>query len=264
MERVSIIMGVYNAEATIQRALDSIIKQSYQEWIFIICNDGSTDQTRIILKEYQKKYEKKFLIIENKENLGLTYSLNRCLECVKTEYIARMDSDDVSLPNRLERQVHFLDLNKEYGFVGCIAKKFDENGIWGVIRVPQSPANKDLLWNSSFVHPTIMIRKNAMDLVNGYRNIKTTQRCEDYDLWLRLYANNIKGFNIQDVLFYYYEGQDSYNKRKYKYRVNEAITRFQGYKNLNLYPIGILFVFKPLFLGLLPRDFKKYIYKKRM
>lgn len=259
MARVSIIMGVYNSESSLEIALESIVSQTFPDWLFIICDDGSTDTSWIILNEYKKKYPQNFFLLRNKSNHGLTYSLNRCMECVTTEYIARMDSDDISLPKRLEEQIDFLDNHQEISFVGCLADQFDENGIWGEISVQKSPVAKDFLWNNPFIHPTIVIRKSALKQVNGYRDVKITKRCEDYDLWFRLYEKKLVGYNLQKVLFQYYEGKNSYPKRKYRYRINEAAIRFQGYRKLKLFPKGLFFVLKPLIVGILPLSFRRFI-----
>ena len=92
---VSIIMGVYNAEKTMQDSIDSILQQTYTKWEFIICDDGSTDNT---YSELQKKYEgdDRFVIIKNEENSGLPFTLNHCIKHCSGDYIARMDADDIS------------------------------------------------------------------------------------------------------------------------------------------------------------------------
>ena len=251
--KVSIIMGVYNAEKTICQAIDSILNQTYQNWVFIICDDGSSDDTHNILKKYKKKYPKRFMILKNANNKGLSYSLNSCLRKASSEYVARMDADDISLPDRLKNQVEFLDSNPQYGFVGTAIERFDESGIWGKSVIKDSaPSKETFYWSSGFVHPTVLMRKKMLDNVGGYRDKWYTQRCEDYDLWMRLYAKGYKGYILKKILFQYYEGKESYQKRSYKYRICEAVVRAKGYASLGMYPKGIIFVFKPLAVGLLP------------
>ena len=261
-KRVTVIMGAYNVEKTIARAIDSILSQSYTDWIFIICDDGSDDETFNLLKKYKSKYPDKFIILRNKHNRGLTYTLNHCLRYVRSEYVARMDADDISLPDRFERQVRFLDTHKTYGFVGCAIERFDENGVWKQCREVERPEAQVFYKSSGFVHPTVMMRKSALDLVNGYREAWFTNRCEDYDLWMRMYAKGIKGYNIPEVLFQYYEGKDSFPKRKYKYRLGEAVMRAVGYSNLKLYPKGAIYVFKPLIAGLIPVSIIKRLHAR--
>ncbi len=228
--RVSVIMGAYNVENTVSRAIDSIIMQEYTDWIFIICDDGSNDRTLNILEEYKRKYPDKFIIISNSKNRGLTYTLNHCLKYVESEYVARMDADDVSLPNRLGTEVSFLDEHPEYAFIGSAVERFDEGGVWKQTRIKNGSPTKMCFYRSSgFVHPTVMVRKSAYDLMDGYREVWFTNRCEDYDLWMRMYAKGLRGYNIDEILLQYYEGKDSFTKRKYKYRIGEAVMRAKGY-----------------------------------
>ena len=101
-------MACYNCEGTLRSSIESIISQTYENWVLICCDDGSSDSTLAILKEYKEKYPDKFVILENGENRKLPFSLNRCLEAVSTSLVARMDADDVSSPDRFEKQVNYL------------------------------------------------------------------------------------------------------------------------------------------------------------
>lgn len=262
MTRISVVMCVYNCEDTVKKSIDSIISQTYSDWFFIICDDGSNDETIDIIKEFSKQYPNKFLILQNQTNKGLTYSLTRCLKYVKTEFIARMDGDDISLPERFKRQVEFLDSNSDISFVGCAIEYFDEKTTWRNNHLTEFPSNKSFLWDASFCHPSIMIRTSALEKVNGYRDRWFTKRCEDYDLWMRLYANGMIGYNIQEVLFRYYEGQHSVHKRKFRFRICEFIVRIQGYYKLKLYPLGLFYIWKPIFVGLIPGKMLLIIRKK--
>ena len=102
-------MSVYNAQDTLRESIDSILAQTYTDWEFIICNDCSSDATQDILDEYRARYPEKFVLIRNDENKHLAYSLNRCLEKATGYYVARMDGDDLSTPDRFEKQVVFLE-----------------------------------------------------------------------------------------------------------------------------------------------------------
>ena len=94
MPKISVIMGIYNCANTISGSIESIINQTYEDWELIMCDDGSIDTTFDVAKEYQKKYPQKIILLKNKRNRGLNYTLNKCLEIAKGEYIARMDGDD--------------------------------------------------------------------------------------------------------------------------------------------------------------------------
>ncbi len=101
-------MGIYNCEEYLAESIDSIIDQTYTNWELIMCDDGSTDNTLKIAKRYEKKYPQKIIVMKNYKNMGLNYTLNKCLEKVDSEYIARQDGDDISLPNRLEVEMDFM------------------------------------------------------------------------------------------------------------------------------------------------------------
>ena len=101
--KISILMGIYNCADTLSQAIDSLLSQTYPHWKLIMCDDGSTDNTYNIAKQYTKKYPEKIILIKNKKNMGLNFTLNHCLEYADTKYVARMDGDDVSLPQRFEK-----------------------------------------------------------------------------------------------------------------------------------------------------------------
>lgn len=166
MPTVSVIMGVYNCQnvGLLEKSVDSIINQTFQDWEFLICNDGSTDDTFIELKKIESR-DSRIRILTYEKNRGLSHALNVCLQAAKGEYIARQDDDDVSKPERLEKQVDFLNEHSEYAIVGTCADVFDDDGIWGKYEVVESPSKKDFFWNSPFMHPTMMMRK--MDILTG-------------------------------------------------------------------------------------------------
>ena len=201
-------------------------------------------------------------IIHNDRNYGLAYSLNHCVDVAKGKYIARMDDDDISDTNRLYQEVAFLEQNNKYAFVGCNAYVIDDKDIIiGHKKMIEKPSKNDFLFNSPFIHPTIMIRKSALESIGGYRVATETRRAEDYDLWMRLYEAGMNGYNIQEELFCYREDVLSLKKRKYKYRIDEAVVRYIGFKKLGLFPRGLFYVIKPLFVGLLPSRLVQFIKK---
>ena len=109
MPKVSIIMGIFNCAETLPEAIDSVLAQTFSDWQLILCDDGSKDNTYGIAKEYQGRFPEKILLLQNERNMGLNHTLNRCLQVVSGEYVARMDGDDISLPTRLEKEAAFLD-----------------------------------------------------------------------------------------------------------------------------------------------------------
>lgn len=252
--KVSIVMGIYNCECTLEKSINSILKQTYSDWELIMCDDASTDNTYEIAKRFECKYPKKIKLIKNETNLKLASTLNCCLKYAGGEYIARMDADDISKPQRFEKQVDFLDKNQEYSFVSSSVEYFDENGIWlEKTKVINYPEAQDFLQGQPFVHPATMFRKRDLVLVGAYRVAKEIRRTEDYDLFMRLYVHGFKGYNLQEVLFSYHVSKNDMKKRKYIYRIDEAIVRYKGFKALKLFPKGYIFIFKPLVVGLIPQ-----------
>ncbi len=256
MPKVSVIMGVYNckSEKMLRESVESIVKQSYTDWEFIICNDGSSEHTGVMLNHI-KQMDDRIKIISYRENRGLNYALNECLKIANGEYIARQDDDDRSDLRRLEKQVAFLDDNKEYALVGTIADVYDDQGVWGEYIVEEKPEKKSFFWNSPFMHPTIMVRAEAYKKCNGYRVAKETRRCEDYDLFMRMYACGFKGYNIQEKLYLYRLLNDPKKKyRPMKYRIDEAKVRFKGYKEMKILKgKAFAYVLKPIVIGLIPQ-----------
>lgn len=259
MPRVSIIMATYNCEDTVEQSILSMINQTFKDWEFIICDDCSTDKTVDILNMYKDRYPSRFIIIQNDDNSKLAFSLNRCLQLAKGEYIARMDGDDESFPERLERQVTFLDEHPEYSVVGTAMIPFDENGDRSIMLATPEPQRRDLVSGPCFFHATIMMRKEAYDIVDGYYVSKRTQRAQDYDMWFRFFANDLRGYNLQEGLYHVRENQEAMKRRTLRSRCYEVQTRLKGYKLLN-YPWFLYYnAFKPVFIALIPNGImRKY------
>lgn len=265
MAKISVIMGVYNCKNTdlLLKSVNSIINQTFKDWEFLICNDGSSDNTLSVLYEIAK-LDNRIKVLSYDKNHGLAYALNYCLKHAEGEYIARQDDDDFSLPERFEKQVDFLDKNIEYDLVGSNADVYNDSGIWGKFIVDEKPDKKTFFWNNPFIHPVIMIRKNSIDKVNGYRVAKETRRCEDYDMFMRLYSKKMKGYNIQEKLYLYrIENDPKKCYRPMKYRIDEVVVRFKGYKNMGVLFRGFPYILKPVLIGLIPQRLFYQIKKKQ-
>lgn len=251
--KLSVIMGIYNTEDkdVLDNAIMSVLSQTYSDFEFIICDDGSTDGTCQYIKEYEKKDER-IVVISNHVNLGLAKTLNNCIEVARGQYIARMDADDISKINRFEEQVAFLESHSEYAFVGCCAELINEYGIWGKRTYPEQPGVKSFLWGSPFIHPSTVFRKKILVEMGGYRVSKDTRRLEDLDLFMRLYKAGYRGYNLPNTLLQFREDGRSYTRKKYRYRIDEAKIRFRFYREMKMLRVGIFFVMKPLVVGLIP------------
>jgi len=260
MPQVSIIMGVYNGERTLEASLCSILNQTFTDWEFIICDDGSTDHSYSILSNYAKQ-DSRIILLQNRTNHSLAASLNKCLEIAQGELIARMDADDISDPRRLEVQVEFLKQNPKYALVGTLVSLFNDNGNWGHRGRFGEPTKTDVFLSKSFIHPTIIIKKTALIAVGNYTVSNLTYRAEDYDLFCKLYFNGFIGFNINERLLFYREDNLSYHRKKYIYRINLYVLKQYWCHKLKLSKKHYLFCFKPLIAGMIPSIVMRYYHR---
>lgn len=266
-ELISVIMSVYNCADTLKESIDSILNQTYTNWHFIICNDCSTDKTMDILNEYKSQYPDKFTIIENKTNLRLAASLNHCLQYADGEYIARMDGDDISEPERFEKQIKFLKENKEIDLVGTAMRRFDKEGLHDIVLPPEKIDRYILKDRIPFHHATIMTYKYVYDKVGGYTVAERTKRAQDYDLWFKFFYNKFSGANIMEPLYLVREDINAIRRRTFKVRFNAFKTTCIGFKLLG-YPKRWLFskfikmVFKSLVPSYIVLLYRKYQAKK--
>lgn len=228
-------MGIYNCAATLTEAIDSIISQTYTNWQFIICDDGSKDNSYDIAKKYEKMDPDRFVVIKNKSNIGLNSTLNRCLKIADGDYIARMDGDDVCAPTRFQKEVEFLNGHPDYAIVSTYMTTFDENGEWGCIKTLEYPQVKDFPTHvPMFCHAPCMIRKEAFMDVGGYTEDKRLLRVEDYHLWYKFYAKGYKGYNIPEALYKMRDDRNALHRRTVKARFNGIYATFVGFKMVHL------------------------------
>ena len=199
--KVSVILPVYNAERYIKECIESILNQSFTDFELLIINDGSTDSSE---KEIQSIKDFRIRYFLNDTNLGLIKTLNKAIELSKGKYIARMDADDICSPNRLEKQVNFLELHHEVIICGSWAKVIDESGVT-TGRIKRIDTNEliraNMLFTTPFLHPTVMIRKEVLETNKYDENAK---HCEDLELWVRLSQDpNYKFHNLPEYLLNY-------------------------------------------------------------
>lgn len=249
---ISVIMGMYNCADTLSEAIESILNQTMKEWELIMCDDGSSDATYEVAELYMKRYPEKMILLRNRENRGLNYTLNRCLKAAKGKYIARMDGDDICLPERFAAEYETLETEKTISIVSTDMGYFDQTGIWGKISHPEYPKKKDFLYGSPFCHAPCMVRKEAYDAVQGYSVDKKLLRVEDYHLWMKMYKAGYKGKNIGEILYSMRDDRDAYNRRKFKYRLNSAYVICLTIKELKLPIWGYARALRPIIVGLLP------------
>lgn len=262
--KISIIMGTYNPtdKDRLFRAVRSLIFQSFPDWELILYDDGSNkDCEKNILEAAD--LDDRILHIRNDRNQGLAHALNVCIQHSAGTYIARMDDDDISQPERLERQYRFLDAHPEYQWVGSSAELMDRDGVWGLQKMPEIPLANDFLYNSPYIHPSVMFRREILTESGGYSEAKKYLHCEDYELFMRLHKNGGRGYNIQEPLLQYWEDYESYKKRTYARRIREMKLRRKGFRELNiLNGTTLYYVWKPLLIGAVPAPVHHYINRR--
>ena len=200
-ELISVILPVYNGEKYLKEAIESILNQTYTNFEFIIIDDGSKDSSLEIIKEYEKEDER--IVVVSRENKGLIATLNEGIEKAKGKYIARMDQDDISLPNRFEEQLKFLEKNPEIGVCGTWVEVFGENRNSTLWKMPikDEELRPRLLFSVTFAHPSVMMRKGLINQYNLRYNEKYIN-AEEYKFWLDL-SEFTKFGNIPKKLLLY-------------------------------------------------------------
>ena len=211
--RISVLMAVHNSMEFLKGAVESILNQNYTDFEFIIIDDGSSDGSGEWLEAKAKEDQRIHLV--RQANIGLTKSLNRGLALARGEFIARMDSDDVCLSNRLETQLAFLRRNFDVVACGSNVEMIDSDGdLIGVYHVPQTHEDIEAhFWSgglAALVHPSAMIRRDALVKISGYN--ERFPKCQDYDLWFRL-AEIGRLVNLPQVLIQWRQHASSISYR---------------------------------------------------
>lgn len=178
---VSVLIPCYNVEDFVQEAIKSITNQTYQNLEIIVINDGSKDNTKHILQQLASQ-DKRITYIENPKNIGLIQTLNKGLKSCTGKYIARMDSDDISLPQRIEQQVDFLEKNPDIGIIGSYIQKFGEKKDTWRMEIENDLIKSSLFYSTCFAHPSVMFRNEIIAKYNLHYD-EDYPHAEDYKLW---------------------------------------------------------------------------------
>ena len=260
---VSILMGVYNCEATVENAILSILAQTYLDWELIVCDDGSSDRTKNIVDKYAEM-DSRIISISNDCNMGLAYTLNYCYKIARGKYIARMDGDDICAFNRLQIEKDFLEDNSQYALVSCGMEFYDEGGVYGKYIYPVCPCETDLIKNSPFCHAGCMMRKGVLEQLGGYSVDKRVERMEDYDLWFRLMAAGLRGYNLADILYSMRDDRNAFKRRKLVFRFRSTQLKWRIWVYFKLSFRYLPYVVLPIIKGLMPEWLYKYFHKKKL
>ncbi len=251
MVRISILMSVFNGADTLAAALDSVLAQTFAEFELIVCDDASTDGSWEILRRYQQ-LDPRVVIFQNDENMGLGASLNRCLARAQGPFIARQDADDISAPDRLEKTLRYL-LDHDLPYAACGVYVFDDGGVWSRRLCEERVTKHSIARRNPFFHPTMLFRREVLELVDGYRVADITRRTEDYDLVMRLAARDVIGQNLQEYLYYVYEPAEAYLRHSRNTRLAEIRERIYGLRIMHSPPWDYLYLVKPVIMMLIPR-----------
>ena len=228
--KVSVLMPVFNCERYVRGAVDSILNQTFGNFELIVIDDASPDETISILKKYN---DPRIRLIEKPVNTGYTESLNLGLSLARGQYLARMDGDDISLPERLFNQVAFMDSNSDVVLCGTSYKII--GGEDSMIRPPQTDAEIKLalLRGNCIAHPTVMLRKKVLDQ-NFLFYDPSKEPAEDYDLWARLIPLG-KLHNLQEVLLDYRLHYASVSRKRYEEQIRSTVaTKLELMEFLNV------------------------------
>ena len=261
-ETVSVIMAVYNCEETVGEAIESILNQTYKDIQLVICNDCSADNTAQVVKEYADKYPDKIVSIENETNMKLPYSLNHCLEYATGKYIARMDGDDYSYPERFEAQVNYLKEHEDVDLVGCEMDIYNGKEVVGRATAKNKPGLDDVIW-SPFKHATIMTYAYVYEELGGYSLEKRAIRVEDADLWIRFYEKGLVGENINEAYYRVLEDENTISRRKLKDRINGIKTIRFAIDTLGLSKKVLIIPILKLPVALIPRPVYKILHNMK-
>lgn len=255
MVKISVLMSTKNPQpAQLKRSIDSLLNQTEPDWELCLVDDASDAKAAKLIADTAAQDPRIHLIV-NAQSHGLASALNRALKAAKGDFLARMDDDDQSLPERFATQLAFLAARPEFAFVGSNVTKFGVTEDDGMIVLPKRPVAKDFLWNSPYIHPSVMFRQQALRQVGGYRTVKAARRAEDYDLFMRMYSQQLFGANLQKpVLRYFIDVASMAKKRLYRYRIDEFVIRRTYFKQLHLPWYRIFFEIKPLLVGLIPHN----------
>lgn len=249
MSGISVIMPVYDPEPSeLERALRSVLSQSMSDFELVICDDCSKPYVHEII---EKCNDERVIYLRNERNGGCAYSLNRCIEAARGELLIRQDADDYSLPDR------FAVIKSAYertnaDIIATNIILFDESGEWGHRDYPAEVRKADFLFAVPFMHGACALKKSAVEAAGMYPVSRDTARCEEYALFMTMFARGARGINLPERLYAFNENRAAIARRKYSDKVREVKVKARGFRELKLYPRGIIYLAKPLAVGIIP------------
>ena len=241
--KISVIMSVYNGEEHLQKAISAVLNQTFKDFEFLIIDDGSTDNSYKIMRKFADK-DKRIRLIRNRKNIGLTKSLNNAIMQSNGEYIARQDVDDISMPNRFQIQLNFLENNSDYTLCGTdVIVKQDINKSVGINEI--NDIRKNLIVSNYFVHSSVIMRKKILMKIGFYD--ENWLYGQDYELWCRfIYKYKLKARILNEKLVIMDRPVKRLHQRDLKFvlqHLNYVKTRVKYIKYCNRFMIIIRSIF---------------------
>ena len=261
---ISVLMSVLNCEKTLDESLNCLLAQTETRWELMICDDGSSDQTGTLIEKWRRRFPEKVTVLKNDRNRGLSCSLNRCLEAANGEFIARMDGDDLCSPERFAAELAYLRAHPDKVIVSTDMQCFDAEGVWGLRAYPTEPGPRDHVHGTPYCHAACMARTEAVRAAGGYSEAEDCERVEDYELWVRMASMGFRGGNIHEPLYQMRDDRNAADRRKWKYRVNEARVRLLAVRLLHLPAWMSVYALRPLIFGMLPGGVRSFLHHMRL
>ena len=268
---ISVLLSVYKSEnpSYLDRALQSVwTDQTLKPDEIVLIEDGPlSDILLAVIQKWKDLLSDKLLILRNEQNLGLTKSLNRGIRYIKSDLIARMDSDDISEPSRFEKQVAYLEEHPEVDVVGGSLQEFNEgNDCLNIRHYPQTPdeSRKYIVKASPLAHPTVMIRRRVFD--TGIRYNEKYRTCQDVALWFKLISKGYKIANLPDITIRFRRNDVVFSRRKSKRNIwNEFRIYMHGIYSLQgLFTWKYIYPISRLVFRLMPASVIKWIYGSKL
>lgn len=261
MPKISVIMPVYNQNPSyLREAIESILGQTFHDFELIIIDDGTTEKECLNIIEHYAATDRRIHVSKNIKNSGIIISLNRAIDLSSGEYIARMDSDDIAYPKRLEKQLHFLERHPSCDLLGTLATVIDENSEKiGNIKLPTTPRDirSTILKRNPLIHPTWMFRSSLTEKVGKYS--QDTTGTEDYEFLLRI-ATTHEIHNLPEPLLKYRFNVNGISFGKNKLQEKSALAvRMKALKKYGYSRWEAIYLVAPIFFYLFVPSYLKKI-----
>ncbi|MFA9261880.1 MAG: glycosyltransferase [Undibacterium sp.] len=249
--KCAILIALYNAEKTLDKTFDSLLAQTFQDFRIVAIDDASSDTTSSRLRAWQLRFgQKRFTLIGNKLNLGLTKSLNVGLADITESYTARIDADDWWHPEKLMKQTTYLDTHADCGLVGSFYENISSRGPKR-ISLPETDAEirKNIFKRNPFAHSCVLFRTDTVKRLGGYD--ESVRYGQDYDLWLRLLPE-IMFANIPEVLCSR-TTEGTLTARRQREQMFQCVkTQLKYLQRYNQSITAYRYIFEPLAVALVP------------